>query len=85
MSNEDEIEYETVEIPSHIMENVRENCEDHGFPTAEGLVRYAIQYYMHNEPDASEERIKKLVESRRQANNGEVVPLEEVVDEFDLD
>ena len=85
MSNEDNIDYETVEIPSYLMERVRDNCEDYGFPTSEGFIQHAIELMLHDDPDASEEKIEKLLESRRQVNNGETIPMEEVLEDLDID
>jgi hypothetical protein len=58
--------FETVEVPSFVMNWVRENCEDFGFPTPEGFMKHAIQYLLEEEPQLSEEHHhQNLLESRR--------------------
>lgn len=81
----DDSEYETVEVPTYVMNRVREDCEDYAFPTPEGFVKHAIQYLLDQEPQLSEEHRQHLLESRRQANRGETYTMEEVMDELNID
>lgn len=74
--------FETVEVSTSVMNRVRENCEDFGFPTPEGFVKHAIQYLLEEEPQMSEERRQRLLESRRQIERGETYTMEEVMEEL---
>lgn len=78
----DKSDFENVEIPSQVVEQVRKNCEEYGFPTAEGFIEYAIKYLLAEDPEASEEHIQDLLESRRQVNRGETYSMEEVMEEI---
>jgi hypothetical protein len=81
--NNDTQGFETVEVPTFVMNRVRENCEDFGFPTPEGFVKHAIQYLLEEEPQLSEEQRQRLLENRRQIERGETYTMEEVMDELD--
>ena len=72
----------TIEVPTWLMERVREECENYGFPTDEGFVQHAIKFRLAKEPDLSEEQTEELLETRRQVNRGETYSMEEVMEEF---
>ena len=71
-----------VEIPSQLVERVRQNCEDYGFPTAEEFIEYAIKDLLAEGPEVSDEHIQDLLESRRQVNRGETHSMEQVMEEI---
>lgn len=71
-----------VELPTHIVEEARERHEEYGFPTAEGMMAFALRNHLAEDPDISEEHRQELLESRRQLDRGEVYSAEKVFKEL---
>lgn len=75
----------SVELPTIIVEEAEQRCEEYGFPTTEKFVAHAVRNLLDEEPEVGSEEAKELLDSRWGAIEGETYSEEEVAEEVGLE
>lgn len=74
-----------VEIPSELRERVDECVEERGFQDSEHFILTAVRDAVMAESDLTDEAREQIREAREAYDEGEVISLEEAMDELGLE
>lgn len=74
-----------VRVPAALLEAIDEEYARRGYSSRSEAIRDALRDWVNPAVELSDDILADLEESRKQADRGETVPLEDVMDKYGVD